>query len=108
MSSHKAFRVMLDMRVPPELAAGFESAWLAGAQLIAQEDANIGQWLSRSDDEADRYYIVSDWVDEPSFRAYERSERHRQHRERLHPYRTSGSMSTMDVVHVPSTAQARP
>jgi len=39
--------------------------------------------------EAGMYNIVSDWCDESSFRAYEASERHRQHRARLHPYRTA-------------------
>jgi heme-degrading monooxygenase HmoA len=54
--------------------------------------------LSRSDSEPGVYDIVSDWRDEPSFRAYEGSERHRGHRARLHPYRSAGSMTTMTVL----------
>jgi len=93
------YRVMLRMEVTENLHERFERAWLDGAGQIAQEPANVGQWLSRSTDEDGVYYIVSDWVDERSFREYERSERHRHHRARLHPYRTAGSMTTMDVLH---------
>jgi len=93
------YRVMLRMEVTEDLHEGFERAWVDGAATIAREPANVGQWLSRSADEAGIYYIVSDWVDEPSFREYERSERHRVHRARLHPYRSAGSMTTMTVLH---------
>lgn len=93
------YRVMLRMEVPDDLREQFERAWTTGAGQIAEEPANLGQWLSRGRDEAGAYYIVSDWVDEPSFRAYERSEAHLRHRARLHPYRTAGTMTTMDVLH---------
>jgi heme-degrading monooxygenase HmoA len=92
------YRVLLRMQVVPGQEPQFERAWRAGAHTIAQEPANVAQWLSRSDDEPNVYYIVSDWRDESSFRAYETSERHRLHRARLHPYRSSGSMTTMTVL----------
>jgi heme oxygenase (mycobilin-producing) len=95
-----AYRVVLRMQIVDGLEERFERAWRDGACVIAGEEANLGQWLSRSEDEAGVYYIVSDWVDKPSFLAYERSERHREHRARLHPYRSAGSMTTMDVVHI--------
>jgi heme-degrading monooxygenase HmoA len=101
-------RVVLRMEVRPELAERFETAWIDGARVIAREPANLGQWLSRSDDEDGVYYIVSDWADEPSFRDYERSERHRVHRQRLHPYRSAGSMTTMKLVHAAPGAGAEP
>jgi heme oxygenase (mycobilin-producing) len=92
------YRVLLRMQVVPGQEELFERAWLDGAQIIAREPANVAQSLSRADDEAGVYYIVSDWVDEPAFRAYEGSERHRQHRARLHPYRSAGSMTTMALM----------
>lgn len=92
------YRVLLRMQVVPGQEEPFERAWHDGAGTIAQEPANVGQTLSRCDDEAGVYYIVSDWVDEPSFRAYETSARHQEHRARLHPYRSAGSMTTMTVI----------
>jgi heme oxygenase (mycobilin-producing) len=93
-----AHRVVLRMEIVAGQEERFEQAWQEGARIIAQEPANVGQWLSRSNDEPGVYYIVSDWVDRPGFLDYERSERHRLHRARLHPYRRAGSMTTMDVV----------
>jgi heme oxygenase (mycobilin-producing) len=98
MPAASVYRVLLRMQVVPGQEESFEQAWRASARTIAEEPANLAQWLSRGDDEAAVYYIVSDWLDEPSFRAYETSERHRRHRERLHPYRSAGSMTTMTVV----------
>ena len=92
------YRVLLRMHVMPGQEKRFELAWREGARTIAREPANVAQSLSRSDAEPGVYYIVSDWLDERGFRAYEGSERHRAHRARLHPYRSSGSMTTMTVV----------
>ena len=92
------YRVLLRMHVVPGQEQQFEQAWRDGAHTIAEEPANVARWLSRSDDEPGVYYIVSDWQDEPSFRAYEVSTRHCLHRARLHPYRSAGSMTTMTVV----------
>jgi heme-degrading monooxygenase HmoA len=92
------YRVLLRMQVVDGQERQFEQAWRDGAHTIAQEPANVAQWLSRSDGEPGVYYIVSDWQDERSFRAYEASERHRRHRARLHPYRSVGSMTTMTVL----------
>jgi heme oxygenase (mycobilin-producing) len=92
------YRVLLRMQVVPGQEEQFEKAWRASASAISDEPANLAQWLSRSDEEEAVYYIVSDWLDEPSFRRYEGSERHRRHRARLHPYRSAGSMTTMTVI----------
>ena len=98
MPGSKTFRVMLRMETAPGSGAEFERQWIAGARIIAREPANLGQWLARSAEEDGVYYIVSDWVDEPRFREYEQSARHLEHRARLHPYRTAGSMMTMNVI----------
>jgi heme-degrading monooxygenase HmoA len=87
------------MNTLPGKGAEFEREWVAGAGLIAKEPANVGQWLSKSADDENVYYIVSDWTDETQFREYEQSARHLTHRSRLHPFRASGSMATMNVIH---------
>jgi heme oxygenase (mycobilin-producing) len=102
------YRVMLRMSIIPGQEERFEQAWREGAQTISEEPANLAQWLSRSAEEPGVYYILSDWHDEPSFRAYEGSERHRQHRARLHPYRSAGTMTTMTVVQTAAGRGAAP
>lgn len=107
MTASTVFRVVLRMRIKPGLAEDFERVWLEVGDSVTSHPANLGQWLSRSDTEEDVYYIVSDWVDEPRFREFEASERHLGHRQKLHPYRSDGSMTTMRVVaHLPGAAVA--
>ncbi|TWP50392.1 antibiotic biosynthesis monooxygenase [Lentzea tibetensis] len=97
-----AFRVMLRMQIKPGLGGQFEQKWLEVGTSVTSHPANLGQWLSRSEEEEDIYYIVSDWVDEPRFREFETSDGHLEHRQKLHPYRSGGSMTTMTVVaHLP-------
>jgi heme-degrading monooxygenase HmoA len=101
-----AFRVMLRMEIKPGLGGEFERVWTEIGDSVTAHPANLGQWLSRSDEDG-VYYIVSDWVDEPRFREFETSERHLEHRQKLHPYRSGGSMTTMHVVaHLPGSAIA--
>ncbi|PKV93963.1 heme-degrading monooxygenase HmoA [Amycolatopsis echigonensis] len=94
-----SFRVLLRMQIKPGMERDFEEVWAQVGDAITEQPANLGQWLSRSDDEPGVYYIVSDWVDEPAFRTFEKSDRHLGHRTKLHPYREGGSMWTMHVVH---------
>lgn len=94
----QVFRVTLTMEIVPGREAEFERTWFAIGDAVTGHPANIGQWLSRSAEQESTYYIVSDWTDEPSFRAFEQSEGHLEHRKRLHPLRASGSMRTMNVV----------
>lgn len=101
------FRVMLRMQIKPGAEAEFERTWLEVGDSVTSHPANLGQWLSRSDEDAGVYYIVSDWVDEPQFREFETSDRHLEHRQKLHPYRSGGSMNTQHVVaHLPGAALA--
>jgi len=93
-----AFRVMLRMEIHPGMEAEFEEVWTRIGDGITSHPANLGQWLSRGVDEPGVYYVVSDWVDEPRFREFEHSEQHLRHRTALHPYRSAGSMTTMQVV----------
>jgi heme-degrading monooxygenase HmoA len=105
VSTQETFRVMLRMRIKPGMAADFERTWIAVGDSVTSHPANLGQWLSHSADKdeddteaGEIYYIVSDWVSERAFREFETSDRHLEHRRKLHPYRSGGSMTTMRVV----------
>ncbi len=106
MADYRAFRVTLRMQVRPGKGEEFEQAWYDGADVITSQPANLGQWLSKSADEENVYYIVSDWIDEPQFREYELSQTHLDHRVQLHPFRESGSMTTMHVLYQMAGARA--
>jgi heme-degrading monooxygenase HmoA len=93
-----AYRVLLRMQINPGMEADFEKVWQGSTEAVTDHPACLGQWLSKSTDEEAVYYIVSDWVDEPGFRAFETSDAHLAHRERLHPYRSQGSFNTMHVI----------
>ncbi|MCK8438801.1 antibiotic biosynthesis monooxygenase [Streptomyces sp. D2-8] len=96
--SEQVFRVMLRMQIKPGMENEFEKVWLEVGDSVTTHPANLGQWLSRSAEEDGVYYIVSDWENEPLFREFETSDRHLEHRKKLHPYRSGGSMTTMHVV----------
>jgi len=106
--SDATFRVMLRMQIKPGMEAEFERVWKEVGSSVTGHPANRGQWLSKSttDDEDGIYYIVSDWADEPRFREFETSDTHLQHRTKLHPYRSGGSMTTMNIVANLSVAAA--
>ena len=93
------FRVLLRVELVPERAGEFEQAWYDIGAVVTRHPANLGQWLARSSTEEHVYYIVSDWIDEPRFREFEKSQDHLEHRKALHPFRTGGSMATMQVVY---------
>jgi heme-degrading monooxygenase HmoA len=92
------FRVMLRMTIHPGMEQDFEETWHKVGNAITGHPANIRQWLSRDDAEKNVYHIVSDWTDEPSFRRFEHTDEHLEHRTKLHPFRSGGSMTTMHVV----------
>lgn len=92
------FRVLLRMDVHPGLERDFEQEWTQIAGVIACDPAILGQALMRSADGDSTYYVTSDWPDEQSFRRFELSEAHVEHRRRLHPYRRGGWMATTEIV----------
>lgn len=108
MANGQMFRVLLRMQIRDGAERDFERTWLEIGDAITGHPASLGQWLLRSEDEPDVYYIVSDWTDERSFREFEHSPAHVTHRERLHPYRSGGSMSTMRLVRYMAGAASRP
>jgi heme-degrading monooxygenase HmoA len=107
MTGGGGFRVLLRMQIKPGMEADFERVWLEIGDSVTSHPANLGQWLARGDEDG-VYYIVSDWVDEPKFREFETSDRHLEHRQKLHPYRSGGSMATMRIVaHLEGSAAGR-
>ncbi|MFF3327791.1 NAD(P)-binding domain-containing protein [Streptomyces sp. NPDC002889] len=110
MAETPLFRVILRMEIKPGTQDEFESTWWEVGSAIARQPANRGQTLSRTT-EGDRsvYYVVTDWLDEASFRTFELSQDHVEHRRRLGKYRTKGDMITTQTVYdIPSTPQFQP
>lgn len=111
-SESSVFRVTLRMEIKPGMETAFERAWLQVGDAVTSHPANLGQWLSRGAAGAEGegggvYYIVSDWVNESLFREFEHSDGHLEHRTKLHPFRSGGSMTTMHVVaHLRGAASA--
>lgn len=102
MGEPTMFRVLLTLQIKPGLSEDFEKTWYGIGDVVTSHPANRGQWLMRSGENPDVYYITSDWVDEPSFREFEHSADHVEHRVKLHPFRSDGSMATMhQVFHLP-------
>ncbi len=93
------FRILLRMEIRPGLEEEFERTWYQVGSVVTDHPANHGQWLSRSQEEQGVYYIISDWTDEPRFREFEHSDGHLAHRTKLHPFRSGGSMVSMQVVY---------
>ncbi|MBJ6999557.1 antibiotic biosynthesis monooxygenase family protein [Streptomyces griseofuscus] len=99
------FRVTLRMELKPGCEQAFVEEWNRGTEAVTGHHANLGQWLCKDTGADDVYWIVSDWLDEPRFRAFESSPTHREHRARLHPYRSGGSFHTMEITaHIPGRA----
>jgi heme-degrading monooxygenase HmoA len=98
MGQPNPFRVMLTMEIQPGREREFEETWLKIGDRVAGHPANLGQWLVRSEDDASTYHVVSDWVDEESFREFERTGGHAEHRRMLQPLRFGGSMTTGTVL----------
>ncbi|MBO2445582.1 antibiotic biosynthesis monooxygenase [Actinomadura barringtoniae] len=96
--SDQVFRVMLRMEIKPGMGEQFERVWTEVGNVITDHPANLGQWLLKNAEDENVYHIMSDWVDEPLFREFETSDQHLEHRTKLHPYRSGGSMTTAHVV----------
>ncbi|MFE9337691.1 NAD(P)-binding domain-containing protein [Streptomyces sp. NPDC007063] len=107
--SRPPFRVMLRMEIHPGKEQEFEETWRQVATGIAREPANRGQKLLRSVEDASVYHVLTDWADEPSFRAFELSEAHVENRRRLQPFRRGGEMVVSETVHElpPASAPTR-
>ncbi|GAA2150491.1 hypothetical protein GCM10009760_44930 [Kitasatospora kazusensis] len=94
-------RVILRMDIVPGREEEFEAVWLEIGRLIAGRPANRGQVLLRSveEDGSHVYHVLTDWADEASFREFELSAEHVEHRRRLRPLRAGGQMTVNRTVH---------
>ncbi|WP_267242545.1 NAD(P)-binding domain-containing protein [Streptomyces sp. PR69] len=111
MATTPLFRVILRMEIRPGTQDDFERTWWEVGSAIARQPANRGQTLTRATEGeggAPVYYVITDWTDEESFRAFEVSEAHVGHRKRLGRYRTGGEMTTTQVVYEIPPAAAAP
>ncbi len=91
------FRVLLTVQIHPTLTGRFEEQWKDGNTEVIRQPGNRGHWLGCSDADPATYFVVSDWRDETSFRTFEASDQHITHRQKMHPFRVSGSMATMTL-----------
>lgn len=97
-NAEPVFRVLLRTHIRADACAEFERVWTEVAEGIGHHPANRGQWLMAAVSEPGVYYIITDWTDEASFRAFERGPDHVRNRARLQPYRSGDSMVTTRVV----------
>ncbi|MEV0980899.1 antibiotic biosynthesis monooxygenase family protein [Streptomyces sp. NPDC049915] len=91
--------VILRMEIFPEKSADFERTWREVGEAISREPDNLGQTLVRDTEQEGVYWVLTDWTDEPRFRAFELSPQHVEHRRRLAPYRRDGAMNVTEVIH---------
>ncbi len=97
------FRVLLTIEVVAHHTHEFEQQWAAGDHIISSQSANRGHWLGKSDSADHEYFVISDWVDETGFRAFEQSAEHLQHRREMRPFLAGGSMATMRLIPTPTS-----
>jgi heme-degrading monooxygenase HmoA len=93
------FRAVLQMQIHPGLEVEFERVWLELDRHLAGDPGSLQRSLLRSATEDGVYFLVSDWVNEAAFRAFENGPVHLALGTRLHPYRAAASSSAMYLVH---------
>ncbi|CAI4166197.1 antibiotic biosynthesis monooxygenase family protein [Streptomyces albidoflavus] len=97
-------RVLLRIRVAEGQEERFEELWRAHAETVRSFTDNHGQQLLRTRGERGSYTVLTDWTDEPSFRAFERSPEQQAYLRELWAIRSGGEMQLLDLVHTLSPA----
>ncbi|MBO7939106.1 antibiotic biosynthesis monooxygenase [Streptomyces sp. S9] len=92
-------RVLLEIRIAPGRESEFEELWRRHAEEVRLLPDNHGQRLYRQAGLDGCYTVLTDWTDEPSFRAFERSDAQQAYLRRLWPMREGGSMSLLEPLH---------
>ncbi|MFI8520742.1 antibiotic biosynthesis monooxygenase family protein [Streptomyces sp. NPDC085481] len=95
-------RVLLRILITPGHEAEFEELWLAHAETVRRFPDNHGQQLLRQTGETGSYTVLTDWTDEPSFRAFERSDEQQAYLRRLWAIRAGGEMHLLEPLHRPA------
>ena len=88
-------RVLLRIDIEPGHGLEFEQLWHAHAAHVRTLPDNLGQALMQDRAAPDTYVVLTDWVDEPAFRAFERSTPQQEYLNKLWPIRTGGSMTLL-------------
>ncbi|MFI7121223.1 antibiotic biosynthesis monooxygenase family protein [Amycolatopsis sp. NPDC049868] len=89
------FRAVIELRMDPPDVERFLVLWPEMAAEVATATGVLDQWLFASDGAG--LTIMSDWVDEAAFRAFEASAVHAAHRARIGPIRTGGDFRGLSV-----------
>ncbi|MFG2332153.1 antibiotic biosynthesis monooxygenase family protein [Streptomyces sp. NPDC048604] len=94
-----ALRVLLRIRILPGREAEFEELWLSHSRTVRTFPDNHGQQLLRLSGETGSYTVLTDWTDEPTFRAFEQSPEQQAYLQRLWPMRAGGEMQLLEPLH---------
>ncbi|MDX3377992.1 antibiotic biosynthesis monooxygenase [Streptomyces sp. ME02-6991-2A] len=97
-------RVLLRIRIAPGREAEFERLWLAHSATVRAFPDNHGQQLLRLTGEPGAFTVLTDWTDEPSFRAFEQSPEQQAYLLKLWPMRVGGEMHLLEPLHVSTPA----
>ncbi|GGS91736.1 MULTISPECIES: antibiotic biosynthesis monooxygenase family protein [Streptomyces] len=92
-------RVALRIEISAGREAEFEELWRGHAQTVRRFPHNHGQQLLRQVDQPGVYTVLTDWTDEPAFRAFEQSPEQQAYLKRLWPMRTAGEMRLLEPLH---------
>ncbi|MBA2558653.1 MAG: antibiotic biosynthesis monooxygenase [Propionibacteriales bacterium] len=92
-------RIVLEMRVLDSCEpADFLREWDNVSKAVATFSGNLGQALGRSLLDDRIFFVTSDWIDEPSFRAFETSERQDELTAGLRSLRASARMNVQQIL----------
>lgn len=103
-----ALRVVLTIRIEPGQEAAFEELWRSHAETVGRFPANRGQQLLRERGEVGSYTVVTDWTDEPAFRAFEQSPEQQRYLKELWAIRAGGGMQLLDPLFARAPGAAGP
>jgi heme-degrading monooxygenase HmoA len=91
-------RATLHLKIRRGRELEFERAWRDVAAEIRRVPGNVRQALTRSPRDPGRFTITSDWTDQDSFRAFERSPEQDALTATIRDLRESASMTVDDLV----------
>jgi len=92
-------RVLLRIRISEGHEQEFEELWRGHAETVRRLPGNHGQQLLRTGGTKGDYTVLTDWTDEPAFRAFERSAEQQAYLNRLWPIRAGGEMHLLEPLH---------
>ncbi len=91
-------RAALRLSIRPDSEQEFLHVWAQIAEEVRTSPGNLRQTLHRSVDDPRQFLIVSDWIDEGAFRAFERSPEQDALTEPVRRLRKEADMCVYEVV----------